>query len=58
MDVALIAVPYHLGHMSLGMGAGPGRLLAAGLDDALQRHGREVEVERLSLDPQPIEVAA
>ena len=58
MDVALIAVPYHLGHMSVGMGAGPDRLLAAGLDDSLQRHGHEVEVERVRLDPQPNEVVA
>jgi arginase len=58
VDVALIAVPYHLGHRSLGMGAGPDRLLDAGLGEALQRDGHEVEVELLSLDPQPNEVAA
>jgi hypothetical protein len=44
--------------MSLGMGAGPGQLLAASLDDVLQRHGHEEEVERVSLDPQPNVVAA
>ena len=58
MDVEPFTVPYHLGHSSLGMGAGPDRLLAVGLDDALQGHGHEVEVERVSLDPQPNEVAA
>ena len=58
MDVALIAVPYHLGHLSLGMGAGPDRLLDVGVGDALRRHGHEVETERVSLDRQPNEVAA
>jgi arginase len=58
VDVALVAVPYHLGHMSLGMGAGPDRLLDAGVGDALRLHGHEVEVERVSLDRQPNEVAA
>jgi arginase len=58
VDVALIAVPYHLGHLSVGMGAGPERLLDAGVGDVLRRHGHEVEVERVSLDPQPNEVAA
>ena len=58
MDVALITAPYHLGHMSVGMGAGPDRLLDAGVGDALQLHGHEVEVERVNLDRQPNEVAA
>ena len=58
MDVALLAVPYHLGHLSVGMGAGPDRLLDAGVGDALRRDGHEVVVERVSLDPQQNEVAA
>jgi arginase len=58
VDVALLAVPYHLGHLSVGMGAGPDRLLEAGVGDALRRNGHDVEVERVSLDPQPNEVAA
>jgi arginase len=58
VDVALLAVPYHLGHLSVGMGAGPDRLLDAGVGDALRRNGHDVEVERVSLDPQPNEVAA
>jgi arginase len=58
MQVALIAVPYHLGHESLGMGAGPNRLLAAGAADVLRRADHEVEVERVRLEPQPNEVAA
>jgi arginase len=40
------------------MGAGPDRLLDAGVGDALRLHGHEVEVERVSLDRQPNEVAA
>ena len=58
MDVALIVVPYHLGHASMGMGAGPDRLLDAGAEGALPADGHEVEVERVSLDRQPNEVAA
>jgi arginase family enzyme len=58
VDVALIAVPYHLGHLSVGMGAGPDRLLDGGVGDALRGNGHEVEVVRVSLDPQPNEVAA
>ena len=44
--------------MSLGMGAGPDRLLDAGVVDAVRLHGHEVEVERITLEPQPNEVAA
>lgn len=40
------------------MGAGPDRLLDSGVGDALRRNGHEVEVERVSLDPQQNEVAA
>jgi arginase len=58
VDVALIAVPYHLGHESVSMGAGPDRLLEGGAVDALRSRGHDVEVERLRLDPQPNEVAA
>jgi arginase len=58
VDVGLIAVPYHLGHESVSMGAGPDRLLEGGAADALRRGGHDVEVERLRLDPQPNEVAA
>jgi arginase len=58
LDVALIAVPYHLGHESVSMGAGPNRLLDGGAADALRRRGHDVEVERVRLDRQPNEVAA
>lgn len=58
MRVALIAVPYHLGHPAVGMGAGPDRLLNAGAAQALRGSGHEVDVERVSLPPEPNEVAA
>lgn len=57
MNVALIAVPYHLGHELVGMGAGPDRLLEAGLVEALGRRGHEAEVDRARLEPQANEVA-
>jgi arginase len=58
MNVAVVAVPYHLGHYSVGMGAGPDRLLDAGLAEALREHGHEVEVAHVELEPQSNEVAA
>ena len=47
MRVALIQVPYHLGHEGVGMGAGPRHLVAAGLPEALREAGHEVEVARV-----------
>jgi arginase len=58
MDVGIVAVPYHLGHYSVGMGAGPDRLLDAGLADALREHAHQVEVSHVELEPQSNEVAA
>jgi arginase len=58
VDVSLIAVPYHLGHFSVGMGAGPDRLLDSGLAEALQEAGHSVEVSHVELEPQSNEVAA
>ena len=46
MQVALIQVPYHLGHENVGMGAGPGRL-EAGMVSALRASGQDVEVVRV-----------
>jgi arginase family enzyme len=45
--VALIQVPYHLGHEGVGMGAGPRHLVAAGLPEALREAGHEVEVAQV-----------
>jgi arginase len=45
--VALIQVPYHLGHEGVGMGAGPRHLVATGLPEALREAGHEVEVAQV-----------
>jgi arginase len=42
--IALIQVPYHLGHEGIGMGAGPERLVETGLAQALEEQGHDVEV--------------
>ncbi len=44
MKVALIHVPYHLGHEGVGMGAGPAALLSAGLASALGDARHDVEI--------------
>jgi arginase len=46
--VTLIQVPYHLGHESVGMGAGPDALVDAGLTAALESAGHEVELVRVA----------
>lgn len=45
--IRLITVPYHLGRHNEGMGAGPGRLLAAGAEDRLRAAGLEVQTVRV-----------
>ena len=45
--IALIAVPYHLGHEGVGMGAGPDALVEGGLTEALTAAGHAVEVRRV-----------
>jgi arginase len=45
--VALIQVPYYLGHEEVSWGAGPVRLVEAGAADALAQAGHQVEVERV-----------
>ena len=45
--VALIQVPYHLGHECVGMGAGPDALVNGGVVEALEAGGCEVEVVRV-----------
>ena len=58
MRVRLIQVPYHLGHEDVGMGAGPGRLVAAGALDALRSAGYEAELDRVRTEAATNEVAA
>jgi arginase len=45
--ISLITAPYHLGHEGVGMGAGPDRLLDAGVVEELEESGHEVEVVRV-----------
>jgi arginase len=45
--VALLVVPYHLGHEGVGMGAGPDALVAAGLAAGLESDGYEAELVRV-----------
>lgn len=58
MNVTVVAVPYHLGHYAVGMGAGPDRLLDAGLAEALRERGHEIDVSHVELESQSNEVAA
>jgi arginase len=46
--IALIQVPYHLGHEGVGMGAGPDRLLEAGAAGSLTDAGHDVEIVRVA----------
>lgn len=48
-DARLIAVPYDSGVRGWRMGAGPGRLLGAGLADALRAAGHTVSTEHVEL---------
>jgi arginase len=50
LRVALVVVPYHLGHEGIGMGAGPDALVEAGLAEALESDGHEVELVRVGRD--------
>lgn len=52
MDIRLIAVPYDSGIRGWRMGAGPERLLAAGLEDGLRAAGHAVSAERIELESQ------
>ena len=60
MDLRLLVVPYDSGHLGWRMGAGPDRLLAAGLEQHLRTAGHTVSAERILLpaDPPPAEVRA
>lgn len=47
MRIALVQVPYHLGHEGVGLGAGPERLVEAGATEALAEAGHDVELLRV-----------
>jgi arginase len=51
MDLHLIAVPYDSGQRDVRMGAGPGRLLRAGLAERLAARGHRVRVAEVAADP-------
>jgi arginase len=53
MNVELLSVPYDAAERDARMGAGPGRLLDAGLDAALERAGHTVRHRILDPPPAP-----
>jgi arginase len=59
MDIDILIVPYDSGHRSWRMGAGPGRLLAAGLAGALEDANHRTRLVPVDLEADvPTEVAA
>jgi arginase len=51
MDIQLLAVPYDSGNRGVRMGAGPERLLDAGLERALRENGHSVRTSIAELAP-------
>ena len=51
MNLQLLVVPYDSGHRGERMGAGPERLIEAGLEDALSKDGHEVRTSLVELKP-------
>src|SRR5258705_748054 len=51
MDIQLLAVPYDSGTRGARMGAGPERLLDAGLERALRENGHSVRTSIAELAP-------
>lgn len=49
-DIRLLVVPYEIGRLRDGVGAGPERLLEHGAADALAAHGAAVETTVIELD--------
>src|SRR6478736_1070588 len=48
-EIRLLAVPYEVGAIRMGVGRGPERLLDAGAEAALESHGADVRVEMVEL---------
>jgi arginase len=48
-EIRLLAVPYEVGALRMGVGRGPERLLEAGAEEALGRHGADVGLEMVEL---------
>lgn len=48
-EIRLLAVPYEVGALRMGVGRGPERLLEAGAEQALASHGAKVSLEMIEL---------
>lgn len=48
-EIRLLAVPYEVGALRMGVGRGPERLIAAGAEEALASHGAKVTIETIEL---------
>ncbi len=48
-EIRLLAVPYEVGALRMGVGRGPERLLDAGAEEALASHGAKVSLEMIEL---------
>jgi arginase len=48
-EIRLLAVPYEVGALRMGVGRGPERLIEAGAEEALGRHGASVNLEIIEL---------
>lgn len=59
MKLSVVTASYDSGHRDAGFGRGPGAILAAGLADALARHGHDVAIEDIGAvgDEQGREIA-
>ncbi len=49
-EIRLIAVPYEIGALRMGVGRGPEHLLEAGAEEALAGHGARVSLELIELE--------
>ena len=49
-EIRLLAVPYEVGALRVGVGRGPERLIEAGAERALERHGASVSLEIIELN--------
>ena len=49
-EIRLLAVPYEIGALRMGVGCGPERLLEAGAEKALSSHGARVSLELIELE--------
>ncbi|MDH5803689.1 MAG: arginase family protein [Gemmatimonadota bacterium] len=50
MKIRLITSPFYLGHKNVGMGAGPTKLIASGIVDALHESANQVEIVEIDFE--------